>query len=652
MIAAIVLTAAVMSRTVVVAQPGAHRLDPDSALLSGTSSPLRYSVTTDKDERRFAFAGGLEDLRLHDASGRELQYLMVSPHTGVQSWRTARSILAIPSTKIVSGIEADFGSPITIDRVRINGVQTPFLKRVHLDGSGDREHWTVLAAEATVFDLPEQELKNLEVSFAPGDYRYVRFVWDDRSSARVRAVSQVSGRISQRVASEAPVTIAVSFRKIASEAYKSRYRISLPGPHLPVAAIDLRVTNANVFRDASVSEPRFNGSALVPATLGTGKLRRAERDGAVATQMAIPISFPAGADLELVVDDGDAGSLNIDSIAAQLAPLPWIYFETTNAGSVTATYGNASLHAPRYDLEASRGVIARSQPPLATWAAGIENVRSEAATADALPTAGAPIDRTPFKRSRSIGGAPRGLTSLLLDADVQAHSNGLDDVRLVDQKGRQVPYVVEKRDAPLLIELHIPPRKINGTASIYRFDLPYDRFPAGTRLLITTRSRVFERDVQVQRPADESHGRDADVLERTTWRSTDPESAPPSLTFSVPLTTNAVELRVDERDNAPLPISSAQLLLPSFALRFFGSGTPLTLLYDDPSAAAPHYDLALLTPRLLTASAREIVIPASAALGGPSSHNERMLFWSVICVAIIALLATLARLLRSDEAKA
>lgn len=647
MISALVLATAVVTRTVMPAQPGANRLDPDIAILSGTSAPLRYTTATERGERRFIFDGGLDDLRLHDPSGAEVQYLVVPPPSRVPIWRTARLILPIPATKTSSGVESDFGTPLSIDRVAISGVPTPFLKRVRVEASGDRIHWTVLAPEATLFDLPDQQLRNLEVAFAGGDYRYVRLVWDDRSSARVRTVGEIRARLSEHGASPTALTVAVSFRRVASEAYKSRYRISLPGPHLPIAAIELRVTNANVFREASVSESRFDGSTLEPVLLGSAKLRRAERAGAVAAQMAIPISFPTSADLEVAVDDGNSGPLSIGSIVAQFAPLPWIYFETTRVAPIAATYGDASLRAPRYDVEASRRSAERMQPPLATWSSVAENERPADGTAG-LPITGAAIDRRPFRRLRSTGPIPRGLASLVLDADVLAHTVALNDVRLIDASGKQIPYLVEKRDAPLVIALRIPPRTVRETASVYRFELPYERFPAGTRLMITTSARVFDRDVKLQRPADQSHGRDAEVLEQTAWRSADPESNPPPLTFTAPLAGTAVELRIDEHDNAPLPITSAQLLLPSYALRFFSSGKPLTLLYDAPSASAPRYDLALLAPRLLSESSREVVLPPVRGSSKASARTERAIFWSVIATATVILLATLGGLLKSE----
>ena len=70
MISSFVITAALVSRTVIPVAAGPNRLDPDVALLAG-ASPLRYSVTMDRHERHFVLQGGLDDLRLRD-QGRDV----------------------------------------------------------------------------------------------------------------------------------------------------------------------------------------------------------------------------------------------------------------------------------------------------------------------------------------------------------------------------------------------------------------------------------------------------------------------------------------------------------------------------------------------------------------------------------------------------
>ena len=92
-------------------------------------------------------------------------------------WRSVRTLAIAPvetPTLKTSGFEVDLGEAVTIDRFRIDGLAPPFLKRVRLEGSGDRARWTLLVAEGTVFNLPQERLVQTELAFTPGPYRYVR----------------------------------------------------------------------------------------------------------------------------------------------------------------------------------------------------------------------------------------------------------------------------------------------------------------------------------------------------------------------------------------------------------------------------------------------------------------------------------------------
>jgi hypothetical protein len=611
-------------RSVVPGARGANRLDPDVALLAHAKRDLG-------------------DLRLHDAQGREVPYLLIDPPPRVYNWKDG-ALLPVAATKKTSGFELDLGRAMPVDRIRLDGIAAPFLKRLRLEGSGDRAHWTVLAEEATVFDLPEEKLRNTEVSFTPGDYRYLRVTWDDRSSAHV-TVSDAAARMHIAGTTPEPMRVAVAFRRRPSEPGKSRYKVTLPGPHLPIVALELQVAGGDVFREATVNEARLSNSEVVPVRLGSATVKRAQRGGAVAADLAIPIASPEGPDLELVVDDANNPPLGLTGITARFAPQPWIYFESADAAPVVARYGNEKLAAPRYDLEASRKAVAQSDPPRARW---MGDARASAATYGAeppLPLAGAPVSRDDFSIARPVPPS-RGLTTLVLDADVLSRSSELRDVRLADGSGNQVPYLVERRNEPLTISLPVPKRTVQGSTSLYRFPLPYDTLPNGTRVVFTTTGRVFQRTVNVRSAADERRGRPFEYLGTAAWTSTEPDAVPPPLTFDVPLRgVRELELEIDEGDNAPLPIASAQLLLPSFALRFYHPGAPLTLLYGNRQAAAPRYDLSLLAPRLFGESAREVALTASAAAANVEPHKETWIFWIVIGVAVLVLLIILARLL-------
>lgn len=620
---------AAVQRNVTPAAAGPNRLDVDVALLSEAASDLR-------------------DLRFFDAQKREIGYILVEPKTSEPRWVDGR-ILPIAATKKTSGFEVDLERAEEIDRLRFAGIAAPFLKRATIEGSGDRARWTLLA-NATVFDLPDDKLRMLEVPFDAGTYRYLRVTWDDSSSARVTNVDDVSARLHGLGAAPEPLRVELPFQRRASEPGKSRYRISLPGPNLPIVAIELRVANGNVYRGAAISEPRLGNGQVRPSFVGNGTLRRAERWGAVAEEMSIAIERPASRELDLVVDDDNNAPLALTAIVARLAPQPWIYFEAPDASPLTSQYGSNHLDAPRYDLESSRRFLQNAKLPQATWSAASAPakiaVSEDRAAASLL---GAVVDRATFPIARPIPNARAGLTVLLLDADVLARSNELADVRIVDKDARQIPYLVEKRDEPLVLPLKLENVTAAAGTSMYRVNLPYSTLSYGTRIVLRTSSRVFERNIELRAVAEPRRGRKTTTFASAVWRATDPELLPPAITFDPMLRGHeALEIVVHEGDNAPLPIASVELLLPSIALRFHHPGSTLELLYGNAQAGAPRYDVALLAPRMFAQQANELSLGAIApqAKTDESESGARKFFWIAIGVVAIVLLVLLARLLK------
>jgi hypothetical protein len=639
-----------IERVVVPGSAGPNRLALDAVFLAA-AQPFQVTEMPTAEGRAAVASGGGGDLRLYDHANREVPYLLVTPTVEPQ-WRGAR-LLRVAPTKTTSGFEADLEGVLPIDRVRVDGLPAPYLKRVQLEGSGDREHWTVLVGEGTLFDLPNDNLELTTLDFAAGSYRYVRLTWDDRSSARMPLPRVVEARIASATRGPTPLREALQVERRPSEPGKSRFRIRLPGAHLPIVGIELSVAGGNVLRTARISEGRLEGSTIVPTELGSATLRRSVRDGLSAASMRIPIAPPAEAQLELVVDDGNNPPLDITGASAIFATLPFIFFES-NGDTLVARYGDPHAAAPHYDLEAERERVRSLTLAPARWGSRRDLAPTAADSGTSLPTGGAAIDVGAFRYARSIPSGAAGLTTLSLDAPVLAHS-GLGDVRIATADGRQVPYLVERLGEPLSIALppleRITSNRDPASRSRYRIRLPYAGLPS-SRLVIHTDARVFEREVALEMlPSAEEDARarrGSITLTSTTWRNADPEVAAPALTVELPrLAVNELSLVIDEGDNAPLPLRDPTLLLPSYRLRFFRDArTPLTLVYGRSDLGAPRYDLALLAPRLLGAAAQDIVPGPERASADVTGVTPTIVFWCALGLAVVALIVLIARLLR------
>lgn len=631
-------------RTIVPATSGPQLIHPDAALLAGART-VRYAG----DQAGGVIAGGLEDLRLFDAEEREIEYLLLAPRQGREQWKRGR-IRAIAATKQTSGFEVDFGRRLQVDQLKLEGFAPPFMKRARLEGSSDATRW-VLLADATLFDLPDEALRRTKIDFDEGEYRYLRLMWDDRSSARVGLPSRANGRV---VRSEAAPSVRAGVEVIrrASEPGKSRYRLRLPGRELPVMAVEVKVARGNVHRPAEIHEARLQDGVALPVVLGSGVLRRVEREEGVAEEMAIAITRPASPDLELVIDDGDRAPLEIESVLVHFAPLPAIYFEASDARPIVARYGTPGASAPRYDLEAKRREIEPAELPEASWG----EVQRQETTAEApdvpLPPYGPALDIARFLYRREVPGGRRVLNSLLADAAVLAHSRDLADVRIVAPDGRQVPYVIEERDEPLVVELPLSPREAGGHRNIsrYRLALPHDTFPGVVRLVLRTSARVFARHVTVERPPDEARGAGIETLAAGNWASNAPDLEAPPLVFDIRVERAPhLILTIDEGDNEPLPLATPELHLPTRRLRYFDPGdAPLTLAYGDAELERPRYDLALLGPQLFALPATEIEAEPEKEVPLPGA-GKALVFAAALAGAVVILLLLLARLIRPEK---
>ncbi len=613
----------------------------------------------------------LSDLRLFDGAGREVAHLMVSKPPVEPTWRTAAilPVASIDTEKLKqSGFEADLGEAFTCDRVVIDGLPPPFLKRVRLEGSGDRAHWTLLVAEGTLFDLPDEKLRQTELSFTPGVFRYFRITWDDTNSGRVPRPPAVLARVVSGTVAPPPLTTALAVERRPSEPGRSRYRIRLPGAHLPIVALELDLGGGHVLRTAAAYEARLSGAEAVPVLLGTGTLRRVVQGSLIAASLRVPMTPPTEPQLDLVVDDGDNPPLDVRGVQAIFADLPWMYFES-DGSPLVARYGSASaLGAPRYDLEAVRDTLRIERVADAAWGEARSRTSEETAAGAAppLPTVGASLDPALFEYVRDIPIGDAGLIALPLDAAVLAHSGGASsrfaDVRVIDASSRQVPYLVERAAEPLSLDLKLErlsqvPSWLDARQSkpsVYRVAWPFEHLPPA-RLVLMTSARVFERSITVgieREPNQQRRDRSLEPLMRASWVHADQDRPTPALIVELP-SSDAKELLVivEEGDNTPLPLTTAQLLLPAYRVRFYRErGASLRLAYGRPDLAPPRYDLALLAPQVLGVAATEIVPgaeqPVHSAEIAPLVSSR--LFWVILGIAVAVLLGLIVRLLKKE----
>ncbi len=646
--------------------PGPNRLLIDASLLAGSSSSWQFARQTAGSERRpmTIASGGLEDLRLYDSASREVPYLLILPPEPEPKWLGGR-LAPVARARKTSGFTVDFGKALLMDRLQVSGIPAPFVKRCVVEASNDSRYWKRLRDDATIFDLPSEKLRRVEIELPQGEYRYVKVIFDDSASPGIPMPRSASARLVSAGSLPPRLEVPIKFERRESEPEVSRYRLILPGSNLPITAIKMSANGGNILRQARVSEGRLSGGEITPTLLGTATLRREVRGEVSAAEMSVTITPPQEAQLDLMIEDGNNPPLEITQISAEFAYLPWIYFDSVGKAPLTARYGSADLKEPRYDLEAARSSAAKVKTVEATWGeeSGIKPT-AESPSENGMPEVGASIDLGSFRYARAIAAGKPGLVALQLDAAVLAHSrSNLEDLRIAGLNGHQIPYLIENEDEPLVLDLPRlekaeppnpgSPKKRNsaGARSYYRLRLPYQSLPPA-RLVFTTSAHVFRRHVSIlieKNPFNERQEPWTESVAEGAWAHADQGTAAPALILRIPsLKTEDAMVAVDEGDNSPLPITSVRLLLPAHRLRFFrGSRQDLKLYYGRSDLEAPSYDLAIIAPRLMGAAAQEIQLgPEVEVVPVKAKSLPLILFWTILIIAVLVLLVLISRLVK------
>lgn len=660
-----------VERVVTPGAVGPNRLVVDSTLLVG-ASPFEPSHLT---WAPIAHAG-LGELRLFDdAAGREVPYLFVWPARNAPDFWQGAAAVPVSPRKDTSGFEVDLHAPYTVDRFNVDSVPLGLLKRVRLEGSGDRVRWIVLVAEGTIFNLPADAdgrspaMRQSVLAFPPATVRYLRLTADDHAGPPLPSPRVATARIATPRSSELDTLRSVlAFERRPSAKRTSRYHVQLPAARLPIVALEIEADGAQILRGAAVTEPRLRAGHVEPELLGRTVLRRTTRGDAVASNLRVPIDLPTGGELDLVIDDGDNPPLDLRAVRAVYAPLPYIFFVSDSGRPLRATYGSdrhAPVAPPQYDLEALRDTVQRIAAARATWGPA-RTITAVAAQPEAPATLytdpGAPLDTKGFRFARAIPDGS-GLTAVRLDAAALAHSH-IADVRIVDANGRQVPYLLETLGEPTEVALTTPlavkPRfDVSGqllasssARTWYRLTLPMAGLPDAT-LRLETSARVFDRDIAVvtrELPRD-TRQLSTDRVVDLPWTHDDPEAAAPAVEIGLEaprLASDSLFVLVNDGDNQKLPLTRATLLLPTYRLRFFRQpGTSLQLVYGRDDLAVPRYDIALLAPRLLDAAALEVVAAPERGDAGVTSLVPQRAFWAALAAAVVVLLVLVARLVRA-----
>jgi hypothetical protein len=189
--------------------------------------------------------------------------------------------------------------------------------------------------------------------------------------------------------------------------------------------------------------------------------------------------------------------------------------------------------------------------------------------------------------------------------------------------------------------------------SVWRLTLPERGLPA-LKLFCETRTPLFKRDFRLYELVTDDRGREYEsTLATAAWVQTSSRSSK-QFTFEMSRspTTDTLYLETDNGDNPSVSLSRFELHYPVTRMLFKTTSTaPLHLYYGNRDSAPPRYDLNLVAPQLLAAVKSAATLGPQEQLKKASWSEEAppgsggVLFWGILAVVVVALLATISRLL-------
>jgi hypothetical protein len=594
---------------------------------------------------------GLEDLRITDAAGNEVPFLIERPAPeppSVAAVKSLRPTLQRTTTTLL----IETGATRPVNAVTLETPEREFIKGVRVEASQDGQTFATQAEGVPVFR--QSGVSELTVRFAAGMWPWLRLTLDDERSrpavftgARVHAASGVD-------APEGQLTASIKSRDEAGG--ETRLALDLGAANLALSTIEFETPETLFQREIVVSVPEVAAEEIREVEVGRGAIYSVNLGAAnLARRLKVALDRQVRSrELIVVIRNFDSPPLAISAVRVGLRPVS-ILFQARQAGPHFLLAGNSQCPAPRYDL--------------AALAAQLKNASALTAVADALrpnpdfhqpetlpglADTAAALDTAPWRFRKPLQLARPGPQQLELDLQVLARArDDLGDLRLV-RDGKQVPYLLERTSltrtlVPTVTTDNDPKRP---QLSRWKLTLAQPNLPL-TRLECRARTSLFQRNLRAwEEVSDGRGGKYARDLGRAEWRRTlEGKELPLVISLNARPQTDTLYLDTDNGDNPPLELDSFKLAHSVTRLVFKTGDAPM-LYYGNPAASAPRYDLSLVAPKLLAAEkapatlgAEETLKKAAWTEGEPLTGVLGWLFWGILAVVVVGLLVVIARLL-------
>ncbi|MEZ4253419.1 MAG: hypothetical protein R3B99_34860 [Polyangiales bacterium] len=650
---------AVFSSSTAVAQRDPTRLFPRAApLVSPDEGLVRLPLETRLLE---GARPDLSDLRIFDAEGREVPYLV---DRGASAWPDDLPTRLPLEVVGLSERRATREEPRALEEVTVQWPSTPpadatwslvfdtvadrFVRQVVVrreDPTGSEE-----LARGTIFRLQSPSRARLAIPLpaiaATPETRLVITI--EGEGALLSPTLRLEGR--REVPAPDVLRIPLTPSSVVREGELTIVDVPRPVGVVPERLV-VEADDAHFVRRVQVFDvDTWRGAS----PLGRGELVRLAELGEEDREVAL--SRARGERLRVVIDDGDAPSLSNLRFVAEVRR-PTLVFVHHEGAKLYVGGGRAG--ARRHDLEALAGTrrgeaLLEQALPEAHAGALHDNPSYDGRPALGFVGVGRAVDASVFAATADlvIEDADEHASRFEPNASLLAHARAdLADLRVVDADGNAWPHVLSPAPANLVLPLEVDAAEATAGESVHVLPVTPGPLPA-VSLTIDPDEAYVSRDFVLYGVDGRGERRrlDSGALSRGPE-----DDAPITLAWGEPVVVARFELKVVDGDDRPLVLREASVAVANHTVSVAAPSGSYHVLVGHPDAEPPRYELEDARALVLAvdaATARLGEARANPAYRAPGFWKDASfttyVVWALLVLAVLGLGALTLRLSREE----
>jgi len=619
----------------------------------------------------------LSDLRIIDASGREIPFILSSPPPEGTSLklrhRITPKILSVDRRRSAqdrqnSGNVEDFmleipGLPEKIDgwELVLDISRPEFVARVDIavvEPDGSRK---MLLSGDSVFRLPSSGISRTAISLGSLKEGRLNVVLQGQNQGYLSPSFRLAASRTLRSGAGEGVGLEILSREETSRG--TEVLLKRPRGIIP-RKLAFECATPTFKRKISVWD---EGAGAGEKVLSEEQILRIQAIVPVES-LEIPLSPARGEFLRVIIENQDSPPLEDLRVHALLRRPVLIFSTTAEQASFNLYFGGGRAGAPFYDIAGLKKSIRKETPATDTLLAILDPGQSHVANlgeisknpswddTPALAFAahpGAELDGRGFRYRRRLEIRPskEGLARIPLETDDLSRLRpDLGDLRIVDSEGFQWAYLRQDHNRVVEIPLKIPDASTHKGVSRYSFDIPgLPLYPM--RLRLESPAPFFDRDLICYGLRDGGH-------EVRLWEGRIRRRAGDPRPIFLEIDNRGYEkLRIDisDGDDAPLHFSSLRATVRAPDLYLPARAGSYELLLGNPDAGLPSYEIGRIRSMILALPAAQAELApleenpsySAAHRFANSGSRQKILLWAILILAVLLLAGLTLRSARS-----